>query len=269
MVFFHSSSAQDHPKAAIRTIDGDVHPAGLCPAQPATADYALALAEDVDRRFQPDVLDVEAIGWTTYPHHAHAKVGVSVSPVLGYLLSICWCARCADLAPAGLFRALRRRARLELDGHARPETLGEFFASNPDVAAFQAGRERTIVELVRALRPRVRAAVHVVYAGEPAVQGLDVQRLGTVADRLTVVTSTADAAACRAIVRAAATVVIPERVVAGVSILEPPITSEDQFAGLLDAVCAEGVRSLSVYNASLAYPARLAWCRSRLSRWAS
>jgi hypothetical protein len=269
VVFLHSTLARDHPEAAMRTIDGDIHAEGLCPANPLTVDYVLPLAEEIDQRYAPDVIDVEAIGWTALPHHAHAKTGIRISPLLAYLLAICWCEACAALAPFGLLPALRRLARAEREGASRHASLAEALASDPDLAAFQERRERAVTDLTRALRSRMRARIHLIHSGETRAQGLSLRDLATIADRMTPVTSTGDPDACAGALRAATDEagIAADRLVAGVSLLDPPIPSPEAFGAVLDAIAGAGVRDLSVYNASLVDPERLDWCRGWEERW--
>jgi hypothetical protein len=265
VVFLHTTDAARYPDLAVRSIDGDPHPEGLCPSQPANQEFVFRLAETVDARYGPDVMDVETIGWTR-PHSIHPKVGLVVTPVLAYLLAICWCRACLAAAPPGLPAALRRRARQEITRRTPPMGVEEFLASDPDLWAFQDAREATVAGLAAGIRSRVRARIHVVDEVAPYADGQSLARLAGDADRF-VVSIPASVSDIRGQLEEAAAIVSQERVVAGVPILAPDVASRDQLAGMLEAVRSAGVTSLSIYNAGLVGEERLGWCADLLPDW--
>ena len=257
VVLLHTSLARAHPELAARPLGGPPQPGVLCPASPEVAEYAVALAREIDERFAPAAFDLETAGWAAIPHHHHAKVAVTLGASGRYLLSLCFCDRCRALASPDLPAWAARRIDGELRGTIAPTPVDQLIAEHPELAAFQAARERVVCDLVRSVREAVSARVHVVHWGEPRQAGVDYAALATVCDRLVVLDYGLGGGVPGALIADAAERAGADRVIAGVSICAPETPDEHAFADKLREVAGCGVEEISVYNHSLVDRARL------------
>ena len=262
IVLFHSSLANAHPELAVRPLGGPPQPGALCPSNPAVVEYAVALAREIDERFAPAAFDLETIGWATLPHHHHAKLAVPLGPSGRYLLSLCFCNACRELASPDLPGWATSRLEAELRGTAPTVAVDELISGNPELAAFQAARERTVVELVRAVAETVSARVHVAHWGEPRQAALGHAAVAAVADRLVILDYGQGGQAPGATVDHAARLVGGDRIVAGLSVCAPETPDEQTFRSVAAAAAALGIDAISVYNHSLVDRVRLRWARA-------
>lgn len=257
IVLLHSSLAGAHPELALKPLGGPPQPGLLCPSNPAVAEYALAVVQEIDERFAPAALDLETTGWGEVPHHPHAKVALPLGASGRFLLSLCFCDACRALATPDVPAWIARRLESELRGTTEPVDVEELLAESAELAAFQAARESVVVDLVREIAGAVRARVHVVHWGEPRRAGIDCAALASVADRI-VVLGYADVGAIAAAARLAGA----DRIVAGLSLCAPETPDEETFARAVAAARALEVEELSIYNHSLVDGERLRWARS-------
>jgi hypothetical protein len=188
-------------------------------------EYAVAVARELDARFDPSALDLEAAGWGAVPHHPHAKVALPLGASGRFLLSLCFCDACLARATPDLPAWVAARLEAELCGTTRAVEVNELLGESPDLAASQAARENVVLELVRAIAGAVRSRVHVVHWGEPRQAGIDYAALAAVADRI-VVLGYADVGEIGAAARLAG----PDRIVAGLSVCAPETPDEKTFA---------------------------------------
>jgi hypothetical protein len=154
------------PDLVIRNAYGDRYEWALCPAQPAVAEYAAGLAAAAAARPLVGGVELEACGWYGFGHgNVHDKVaGLPLSAAEEWLMSLCFCAACADsYARAGLAaQDLRARVTAALDHRFAADQPGraelhelldpELLTAVIDV------RERTATSLRRAVTAAVRAA---------------------------------------------------------------------------------------------------------------
>jgi hypothetical protein len=129
-VFLHNTGlGEEHPYLTAQTCFGDRLLSNLCPVNPAVADYASALADDVSARG----LDIvaEALSGQTFAHgHHHERSFSPVGPLDEALLGICFCAHCRALGDAAgldveeVAAATRARVQASYGGATeRPATL--------------------------------------------------------------------------------------------------------------------------------------------------
>ena len=263
IVLLHSSLASAHPELAIRPLGGPAQPGLLCPSNPGVAEYAVALAREIDERFAPAALDLETPGWGAVPHHQHAKVAMPLGASGRFLLSLCFCEGCLALTPADVPAWAARRLESELRGATEPLEVEELLAESAELADFQAARERVVTELVGAIGEAVSARIQVAHWGEPRQAGIDHAALASVADRIVVLDYGQGGQAPGATIADAARLAGADRIVAGLSICAPEAPDEGTFVRGAAAAAAIGVREISVYNHSLVDAARLRWARGR------
>ncbi|MBA2357910.1 MAG: hypothetical protein H0V84_05720 [Actinobacteria bacterium] len=151
-VFLHNGSlAAAYPDCAPENAFGDRYVTELCPAHPDARAYARALAADIAALGVAGICS-EALHYLGLEHgYAHERYFVPLGPRTRYLLGVCFCAHCLDVARAqGVDGdAVRRSARDEIErvfaGGAEPavEELdrGEF-------AEYAGVREQVVTSLV-------------------------------------------------------------------------------------------------------------------------
>ncbi|MGN6564883.1 MAG: hypothetical protein ACTHMU_19665 [Thermomicrobiales bacterium] len=96
-VFLHNSTlGERHPDCAIHNAFGDPYITALCPAHPDVRAYARALAADLAGRGVTAIL-AEALGYAAFDHgYHHERSFIPLSPVVRFLLGLCFCEHCAS-----------------------------------------------------------------------------------------------------------------------------------------------------------------------------
>lgn len=143
---------------------GDLMQGMLCPANPAVRIYAQALVEDLTHH-----LGVETVELRDYAYLSHetfrgpSECGISISPSLGYLMSLCFCPHCRARAEEANIDAdeLERRVEMMIRAGLAGDLTGRRIAdeiSDPyhPVSRFAAMRG----EVVRGLIDDMRDAVN-------------------------------------------------------------------------------------------------------------
>lgn len=110
---------QAHPDLVVRNAFGDRYPYALCPSWEDVADYCELLVREVLTAGEPDGLILEGCGAMGFGHQSVHEKTAGADFDAG-LMSLCFCARCADRYPAGT----RERVRAAIDdpGTASLET---------------------------------------------------------------------------------------------------------------------------------------------------
>ncbi|WP_326788504.1 hypothetical protein [Streptomyces sp. NBC_00151] len=99
VVLAHNSRmGEEHPTTSVVNAYGDRYPWAPCVAQPATRAYLAGLAVEAAVRPGAAGTELESLGWYGLAHlHAHDKTGgVPLGDAGQYLMSLCFCASCAD-----------------------------------------------------------------------------------------------------------------------------------------------------------------------------
>lgn len=80
----------------ITNVFGERYGYALCPSNPDVGQYIVALCGDIAATDGVARLDLEALSFMGYEHQSlHDKVGLPLTPVIKWLLSICVCAHCS------------------------------------------------------------------------------------------------------------------------------------------------------------------------------
>jgi hypothetical protein len=159
-VFLHNGVlAAAYPDCAPENAFGDRYVSELCPANPEVRDFARTLAADV-ARLGVATICAESLHYHALEHgYAHERYFVPLGLRARFLLGLCFCTHCLDVARGwGVDgEALRRIARDELErvfagGAEEPadelerEVLGGF--AGGELAGFLDAREATVSSLV-------------------------------------------------------------------------------------------------------------------------
>ncbi|MGW0195929.1 hypothetical protein [Nonomuraea sp. NPDC003201] len=102
-----------NPDLVVRNAFGDPYPYALCPAHEDVLEYCERLVKEILTVGEPDGLILEACGPMGFGHQSvHEKTsGADWTPADSDLLSLCFCAACADRYPADT----RDRVRATID----------------------------------------------------------------------------------------------------------------------------------------------------------
>ncbi|MGN9781938.1 hypothetical protein ACTMTF_10945 [Nonomuraea sp. ZG12] len=107
---------QAHPDLVVRNAFGDRYPYALCPSWEDVADYCERLVREVLTAGEPDGLILEGCGAMGFGHQSvHEKT--AGADFDADLMSLCFCARCADRYPAGT----RERVQAAIDTGSAPQ----------------------------------------------------------------------------------------------------------------------------------------------------
>jgi hypothetical protein len=131
-VYLHNCRlAIAHPECAVVNAFGDTYITDLCPSSDAVAAYAVELTTDV-ARLRPSLVVAESLHHAGFGHgYHHERAFVGISPVVSFLLSLCFCDSCrrraaaADVDAAALAARVRDVVRGALSGSASmPDLVG-------------------------------------------------------------------------------------------------------------------------------------------------
>jgi len=167
-VFLHDDAgigaAED---AQVRNVYGDPNPTGLCPANEAVRDYAVALTEDIFRYPVTSIL-AEALSYLPFDHgYHHERAFVVLPPAARLLLGACFCRSCEG---AGRRAGVDvEHVRLAVRGYLGPllagtrrdeEPLEALISSLADgeLARYLTVRSEQVTTLVAAVCSAARAA---------------------------------------------------------------------------------------------------------------
>lgn len=289
VILAHNSRlGEEHPESTVVNAFGDRYPWAPCVARPEVRAYAETLAAEAAVRPGTAGVELESCGWYGLDHlHAHDKIGgATLGGVGSFLMSLCFCAFCAEgYAAAGAdperLRAGVREALAprwagapapEADGRAGEwagivAALGEEAAKA--VAAWRFGVadafQRAAVAAVRARaaeagRPDFRVLLHADPAPHRCGANVGVQPAEVLAHADGVVVPSAGGAAARAaaltpfteLAGAGRTVAANLPVVAGMGGSPATLAADAAHAAEL------GATELRLYHAGLANDADLA-----------
>ncbi|MEU9096308.1 hypothetical protein [Streptomyces sp. NPDC048361] len=270
VVLAHNSRlGADHPETSVVNAYGDRYPWAPCIAQPRVRVHLVALAAEAAVRPGASGTELESCGWYGLAHlHAHDKTaGVPLDDTAQYLMSLCFCASCAQgYGQVGLAVAeLRAQVRRALEPVWRGGPVAD---PGPDLlAATRAFRTRAARELqesaVTAVRGRARAGFQVLLHADPrpdrcgANVGVDPAHILGVADGVVVPCTAGPGlldpfAACG--VRDAV-------LAANLTVVSGMGGRPEALADDAARAAAHGATQLRLYHAGLASDADLAWVR--------
>lgn len=266
-VLTHSSRLGDaNPDVVVRNAFGDRYPYALCPSNDDVVEYARTLVSEVLELGRPDGIVLEACGPLGFFHGGHHEKtdGADWSAVQQKLLSLCFCAACADryTDPDGLRAVVRAAIDNGADGVGSgvagvEEALGDRADEVREVrTGISRALRRELVGLIRAKSPSTRVAAHA--TADPWGTGPFATVAGGVDADVDVLTLTcwpgvdASLPAIRAL-RAEADV----RTAAYVLALPPKPADGDELLEEWLAYAEAGVQEFHLYHAGLASARRM------------
>lgn len=172
-VLFHNTRlGEAHPELTVKNAWGDGYVYAPCPMQPALADYAVDLSNDLARTLPWQSLTLESPGWTPFAHGYHHEFAQVRSNLwLDTMLGLCFCDACQSNArQQGIDAAgLASRIRTRVDGYlAGPADAAADQASawltadlleDQELAAFIRMRQNYVTQLVARIRSEIPAEV--------------------------------------------------------------------------------------------------------------
>ena len=260
LVLNHTSIATARADLATHLVGGRVHRAALCPSNPEARQMVLDLVGRAEDQIRPAALDLESLGWNTRPVAGRVKVGVRLTDLAEYLISLCRCERCLD-GDLAFGAQLERWLAEELERETDRWPTDAFIDAHPALAALQARREDVITGLASDIRRVTTSALHVVHSGRLDIAALDLGRLEAVVDRLTVLAYSGNANDIADALHRPIASFGADRVVVGLTATHPELASAAGWQAQLEAAAAVGVRSWSAANLSLINDRRLGWIR--------
>jgi hypothetical protein len=99
-VCMHNSRlGAQHCDCAIRNAFGDHYIHSLCPANEEARHYVIALCQDIAAQESFQIIELESVEYMGFEHgYHHEKVGLPLSDMVTYLLGLCFCDSCANVA---------------------------------------------------------------------------------------------------------------------------------------------------------------------------
>lgn len=279
-VLLHNTPlGQQNPDAVVRNAFGDSYWYSLCPANPAVADYAVALCGDIAEGYPVSGLVVETPGWLAYRHgYHHEAMFMEPNPGLEAGLALCFCPHCmrGALAEGVDMPALRKRVASHVDLllGARQETpaavgagwLLHDIATDTELAALIRWRMTTVTRLVERIRAALPSAttLHVIPSVQQPVsacwiEGSDISALATAAGGIEpcLYGSPQQAAAELAEIRHRTGPDASIRAVLRPSFPDHP--QEGSFSSAVHALARAGLRDFAFYNFGHMRTANLEW----------
>jgi hypothetical protein len=170
-VFLHNSTlGERHPDCAIHNAFGDPYLTSLCPAHPDVRAYARALASDLAGRGVTAIL-AEAFGYAAFDHgYHHERSFIPLSPVVRFLLGLCFCEHCAsaigrqgvDVARLRQFTQTQLLAVLAGEPHTLPDgpaTWGTLAGlADGELGRFLIARQAVVTSLAQEVMTAVEQA---------------------------------------------------------------------------------------------------------------
>jgi hypothetical protein len=273
-IFLHNSFlAGTHPDLAQMTCFGDPLGHQLCPLQPAVKAYSQALASDICRLPDIDVLECEGLSFGGYGHtHFHPKIGVELGMGGRFLMSLCFCKACTSYAETeGIdVGSIRTRANEQLDtvfetGRPLLTSAQDLINADADLKAFSEFRERSVTELVRSVAQSARKPIRILAMGDRHTTALDINAIVPVVDAVEYLCYTSDAARIqKTLHEAISDTGSAAKVGAGIQAYPPASPTAETLITSVAAARSCGVSLLSFYNFGLLPKPNMGWIKRAL-----
>jgi hypothetical protein len=268
-----------HPHACTRNAFGDANFYSLCPSHPDARDYAVNLVADLTTTYQPDIVELETIGFMGFAHeYHHEKDGVGLTAEDDFLLSLCFCDSCLTRAAAAGVDGAAARCTVRgwiVEACERPLPVPrwpdfiargpEAFAATPDVEAYVRWRFEPVTSLAAAIREQADPAsqIHVLDIDDGWLSGCNLRELAGATDGVTLCVYARPPDAVAAGVAKARAALPPGRSLrAGLRVFHPEVSSAEDVAARARAAIDAGASGVNFYNYGLIPAARLDWVRA-------
>lgn len=166
-----SELVERNPLAGTVSIAGDSNSARLCPSNRDALEFLGALAEDISSHYPLKRIELSGIGFASRLAARRTAPAPICSEVESYLLSLCLCPSCRDLAKrqgVNLDRVLRVVTE-SLDAERDHTNMGvaDFIQSHSDIVAFEQARRQAALNQIGIMRERSRVPIALHSASMP------------------------------------------------------------------------------------------------------
>ncbi|MEH6632425.1 MAG: hypothetical protein V7776_16540 [Halopseudomonas aestusnigri] len=268
-----------HPDHVARNAFGDPSFYSLCPSSPAAKSYVTTLIADLTHNYRPDMVELETIGFMGFDHgYHHEKDGVGLTPEDEFLLSICFCDHCTQVATRSGLEATNTKIlvkKLIEDAFAK-ETPSPLFPNFPEdgIAAFKSlpalyeflkWRSQPVTSLVESIRTAAHPDSKIVLIeGENAWRdGVDLKTIGKVCDGVILCAYSANPEAVSDVIKSTRNAIGADKYLGfGASAFYEHTKSKDELSQRVKAALIAGANGVNFYNFGLIPEPRLAWIKA-------
>lgn len=255
---------------AVKNVFGDVNPDWLCPANPDVREYLRALVRDLSEQYGFEALEMDSAAFppagTT---DTCQQVCPELGPVGGWLLGLCFCESCRQMATRdGVDAAAAVRSASVLlekalaSGEPVPGQVEDLLARDLALATYAQWRCRQVQELLGMLREACTCRLLLHRKGNSLSTGSDFRLLASHCDGLITAPAQPNTDDVESGIGAAAEEAGDvSRVEVGVSACSPHCGDSAMLVRAFSRAAAMGVQSFSVANYGLLPLARLGWIK--------
>lgn len=250
---------------------GQALPHAPCPV--ANRGYLRSIADGVGSLGVADALELEAAGFMLAFHGAHHEIaGIQMTQVPHLLLGLCFCPACQRMMLHGNLDAalLQHEVRTDLTAMLHRDTtvpsLDRYLADHPNVRRLLEVREAAVAAGIAEAQEAFPGPVGVIAPSRYAdarlatLEGLraDAVRKACPTDTLEWVTLAYGdpAAGPQDVAEALSSGFSPERIVAGITLIEAGDASLEAVQKRVNLLWAAGARRFSLYNLGILAPSR-------------
>jgi len=265
-----------YPEHAVKDVFGERHPDWLCPADLEVREWLRCQVEDLTRHYPFEAVELESAcfptRWMVGPSW---KAGLRLGEVDRWLLSLCFCESCRQLAARdgldvmGVVDSVRRHLEALFEtGRPTSGPIDAFVAERPDLSAFVDWRCRQVTGLIELLRRACPVRLVVYRVGDRFWGGNDFAALASHCDVLMPLFYEADPEAmAECVARARREAGAADRVALAISACEPACQTAAMLVAGMKRAAELGIRVVNVYNYGLMPLARIDWL-NHASRYA-
>lgn len=277
MVLAHNTRlALRYPEYQVRNAFGDGYAYCLCPAQPATRDYLLALIGELVASYDVDAVELESPGYLGFLHgYHHEFYGVTPSLVEQCLLALCFCPACQRLLrEQGIHpEPLQARVRDAVDrgfeqGAADASRVEEIFREDPELWTLVTQRVETVTALIADIASLVHARGKKLFCFAPVfvepasldwLEGTEARRLAPLVDCWELALYSPDQPERVARAQRAAALGLPCSLGAGINAGASCTRDAADLVSAALAAKGAGIQHIAFYNYGVLPHDRLGW----------
>lgn len=264
--------ARQHPDCALLGAFGDRYPGCLCPANPQVREYVRGLSLDLATNCDVQMIEYESLHYMGFGmFRNHAKVGVALGAVGSLLMSLCFCAGCAQRAEDRGVDVEELKGAVEkwltaIFEEGPPEcSVEEFVADQPLVREYAKMRADTVTSLAREVKEVVKMPVSFLYMGNYYNNGIERKAIEKIVDRVNVLCySGSPDEASQTAAATLAGMDDPSMLICGLN-GHQPIDSAEQMRAIITALYETGVRRFSYYNYGMISRRNLRWIAAAIA----
>ncbi|WP_419901790.1 hypothetical protein [Kiloniella sp.] len=270
-----------HPDDVTRNAFGDPNLYSLCPSSPAAGNYVTTLVADLTHNYQPDMVELESIGFMGFNHgYHHQKDGVGLNTEDEFLLSLCFCDHCVKGAKRHGVDATvaHQQVRDLIEASCHRESPAAQFPNFPtdDIAAFKGlaalyGFLQWRSQPVTSLMDSIKKAAHpnsriVLIEGEECWKdGIDLTEINKACDGIIMCAYEASPDEITDMIKATRKTIGSEKYLGfGASAFFEHVKSSDALNQRTQAAVSAGVDGINFYNYGLIPEPRLNWIKNSI-----